>query len=143
MRRHRQKTDFIIIAMKEGDIYTQEYTVTEKIYRSFIDIFNDRNPLHTDRAFAESKSFKSEVMHGAILAGFLSHFIGECLPEKNVIVQTYKLNFIKPVYLDDKLTLNASIKGYYESVQAIEFSYTFSNEEKITVAKGNIAISMI
>ena len=129
--------------MEEGAAFKFDYCVTEEIYNGFIDLFKDNNPLHTDEGFAKEKNFSGKVMHGAILVGFLSHFIGECLPEKNVIVHGYKINYVKPVYLNDRLTLEASITGVFESVNSIEFKYRFINSTKSTVAKGDISIGII
>ena len=64
------------------------FTVTESIYLGFIENFQDKNPLHTNESFAVSKGFKSKVMHGNILNGFLSYFIGEALPSKDVIIHS-------------------------------------------------------
>ena len=44
-------------------------------------------------------------MHGAILSGCLSNFIRERLTIKNVLVQTYQLYFLKPVYINIILDL--------------------------------------
>jgi 3-hydroxybutyryl-CoA dehydratase len=129
--------------MVQGDIFNLEYTVTENVYNLFIAAFNDKNPLHTDDNFAIGKSFKEKVMHGAILAGFLSNFIGECLPTKNVLVRSYKIDFIRPVYLGDILFFRATITGFFESVNAIEFEYNFKNNLKQTIAKGTISIGII
>jgi acyl dehydratase len=38
--------------------------------------------LHIDDDYARSKGFKQKVMHGNILCGFLSRFVGELLPVK-------------------------------------------------------------
>lgn len=129
--------------MKEGDVFEFEYCVTEKIYNGFIALFEDENPLHTDEKFAKEKNFSGKVMHGAIQAGFLSNFIGEKLPNKNVIVQSYKMSFAKPVYLNDILKLKAIITGVFESVNCIIFKYTFTNAENIMVCKGEISIGLI
>ncbi|CAN5286815.1 MaoC family dehydratase [soil metagenome] len=128
--------------MKENDHFQQEFTVSKKIYDLFIEAFEDRNPLHTETEFAKSKSFEGKVMHGAILVGFLSKFIGECLPVKNVIVQSYTIHFAKPVYMNRKLLFEAVVSGIYESVNSAEFKYTFKNETD-TVAKGKVNISLI
>lgn len=82
-------------------------------------------------------------MHGAILAGFLSHFVGESLPIKNVLVQTYQLHFLKPVYLNDILNFKAIITGVFSSVNTIEFKFIFSAPERASVAKEKIIISLI
>ena len=129
--------------MEEGSIFKFDYCVTEEIYNGFIALFKDKNPLHTDERFAKEKKFTGKVMHGAILAGFLSHFIGECLPQKNVIVHSYKINYKKPVYMNDHLIFEAIVTGIYESVNSVEFKYQFINSSKTLVAKGEISIGII
>lgn len=129
--------------MQKGDIFKQTFTVTDKIYQGFIEVFNDKNPLHVDNSFAVTKKFSSKVMHGNILNGFLSYFIGECLPLKSVIIQTQEIKYALPVYLNDKLELYAEIEDVYESVNTIEFKYYFTNLNNKKVAKGKIQIGII
>lgn len=129
--------------MEEGTIFKFDYCITEEIYYGFITLFKDKNPLHTDEKFAQEKKFSGKVMHGAILTGFLSHFIGECLPQKNVVVHSYKINYAAPVYLNDQLSFEAVVTGVFKSVNSVEFKYRFINANKKTVAKGEISIGII
>jgi len=129
--------------MKEGTVFEVEYSVSEEVYNGFIKIFKDANPLHTDEVFAKEKKFAGKVMHGAILAGFLSNFVGEQLPQKNVIVQSYKMNFIRPVYLGDRIKLKAIVDGVFESVNCVIFKYGFTNADGIIVCKGEVSIGII
>ena len=82
-------------------------------------------------------------MHGNILNAFLSYFIGECLPTKDVIIHSQDIQFKNPVYLDDKLNFTASVSGVFESVSAVEFKYFFRNSQSKVVAKGKIQIGII
>src|SRR4030095_5652626 len=107
----------------KGDQFEVDYQVTQKIYEGFIELFDDHNPLHIDAEYAKTKRFSGRVMHGAILNGFLSNLIGERLPIKNVIVLSYKIAFTKPVYLEDKLKLIATVADVFESVGAVDLSY--------------------
>lgn len=129
--------------MQKGDKFKEIFFVDRDIYEGFIKIFNDRNPLHTVEIFAKEKGFRSEVMHGNILNGFISYFIGECLPLKNVIIQTQEIKFALPVYLNDKLIFNAEINDVFESVNTYEFKYYFQNETGKKVAKGTIQIGLL
>ena len=129
--------------MQVGDIFSGHYTVTEKVYKGFIDIFSDNNPLHTDRDFASKYGMSDVVMHGNILNGFLSHFIGEALPVKNVIIHTQSINFYKPVFLNDVVELQAEISEMHEAVKAVVFKFTFRKISGERVAKGNIQIGLI
>lgn len=128
---------------KEGDAFTETYTVSEAVYYGFIDIFKDENPLHTQNEFAIKKGFKAKVMHGNILNGFLSHFVGECLSTKEVIIHSQEIQFKKPVYLHDELMFKANVSGVFESVHAIEFKFNFTNSSKEIVAKGKLQIGIL
>lgn len=129
--------------MIKGQEFSYSFIVSEAVYAGFIEIFKDKNPLHTDSNFAQSKNFDSKVMHGNILNGFISYFVGECLPIKNVIIQTQEIKFSLPVYLNDKLDFYAKIEEIYESVNTIEFKFYFSNEKQKKIARGKIQIGII
>ena len=129
--------------MNKGDVFTCSFKVDSVIYNGFIATFKDQNPLHTDEKFSIARGFKEKVMHGNILNGFLSYFIGECLPVKNVLIQTQEIKFLKPVFLNDELTLCVQIEDVFESVNTIDFTYYFANQDKVKVAKGKIQIGLL
>jgi 3-hydroxybutyryl-CoA dehydratase len=129
--------------MNKGDTFTCQFVVNSEVYNGFISIFKDKNPLHTNSKFAVDKGFIDIVMHGNILNGFLSYFIGECIPSKDVLIQTQDIKFLKPVYLNDQLTLYAEIDEIYESVNSIDIKYFFENQDKIKVARGNVQIGLL
>jgi 3-hydroxybutyryl-CoA dehydratase len=126
-----------------GDIYEEDFTVSDEIYTGFIHVFRDTNPLHTNQSFAVDKGFDGIVMHGNILNGFLSYFIGERLPAKDVIIHTQEIRFKNPVYLNNTLRFKARVAGIHESVNAVEFKFEFRNQVLKTVAKGNFQIGIL
>ncbi len=126
-----------------NDKFEHEFTVTEKVYATFIATFNDCNPLHIDDAFAQAKGFNSKVMHGNILGGFLSYFIGECLPTKDVIIHSQQLSFTNAVYLNNTLRFVATVIEVYESVSTVVFKFSFTNQEGKVACKGKIQIGII
>lgn len=127
---------------KVGDKFVEEFTVSDAVYEGFVAIFKDENPLHTNDEFAIAKGFKGKVMHGNILNGFLSYFIGECLSTKDVIIHSQEIQFKNAVYLLDTLTFNAEVIGFYESVNAVEFKFSFKRDATM-MAKGKIQIGII
>lgn len=129
--------------MKEGDVFQKTFEVGPGVYEGFRETFNDRNPMHTDEAFARSHGFRERVMYGNILNGFLSYFVGECLPLKNVVIQTQSIQFAKPVYLGDRLDLTAEVSGVFESVNTVEFKYRFENQTGERVARGKLQIGIL
>lgn len=132
------------MVFQEGKIYKHTFTVTQEVYDSFQACSQDRNPLHTDKTFAQSKGYPERVMYGNILNAFISYFIGECLETKNVLIQSQSISFRNPVFLNDKLTFTSEIYGVHESVNTVEFKFTFANRQNgIVVANGKISISVI
>ena len=126
-----------------GDAFVESFVVSEEIQEGFIRLFKDKNPLHTDSSFAVEKGFMGKVMHGNILNGFLSFFIGESLPVKNVIIHSQEIQFKNPVFKNDALQFHASVTGLYESVRVVEFKFYFKNADSKTVAKGKIQIGLL
>jgi 3-hydroxybutyryl-CoA dehydratase len=129
--------------MNKGDVFTSSFKVNSEIYNGFISLFKDKNPLHTNSEYAVDKGFSDKVMHGNILNGFLSYFIGECLPSKDVVIQTQEIKYLKPVYLNDQILLHAEIDEVYDSVNTIDFKYFFENQHKVKVARGKIQIGLL
>lgn len=127
--------------MTKGDKFEREFVLTEHIQNGFIQLFEDRNPLHVDKAYAVNFKFDGVVMHGNILNGFLSYFVGECLPVKNVVIHEQQIKYSNPVYLNDVLILGAEITEVFESVQSLEIKFSFRKKvDSVVVAKGKIQI---
>jgi len=122
---------------------THIFRVSEGVYNSFQLCSGDMNPLHTNVAFAQNKGFRERVMYGNILNAFVSFFVGECLPTKDVIIHSQDIAFKHPVYLNDELHFDSEIEGVYESVNAIGFKFKFTNQNNKVVAKGHVQIGLI
>lgn len=123
--------------------FKHQFTVTLDVYTHFQMCSNDRNPLHTDDDFARSKGFFEKVMYGNILNAFISYFVGECLPTKDVIIHSQEIAFKNPVYLNETLDFEAHVSGIYEAVNAIEFKYKFIKPDGKIAAKGLIQIGVL
>lgn len=126
-----------------GDKFEHDFTVSPAVYNGFLAVFNDHNPLHTQKDFATGHGFNDVVMHGNILNGFVSYFIGELLPIKNVAIIQQDIKYHLPVYLNDKLSFTAVVDIYHESVSATEFKFEFKNSAGKKVAKGKIMIRVL
>ena len=124
----------------------QVYQLTQEVYDSFQRCSRDMNPLHTDETFAREKGFKGCVMYGNILNAFISHFVGMCLPTPHVMIQSQDISFHKPVFLNDQITLQASIDTVSEAVNIINYKlkfYKMDEAGKQLVAKGHVQIGLL
>ena len=128
---------------KIGDEFNSKFKISKDIYDGFVNIFNDKNPMHVDLVFAKNHGFSGKVMHGNILNGFISYFIGEQLPVKNIVILTQSINYSNPVYLNDILNFKALVFEIYESVNVINFKFNFTNHKSVVVAKGKVQIKIL
>jgi len=126
-----------------NDIYTHQFIITEEVYNYFQLCSADYNPLHTNESFAKSKGFQERVMYGNILNAFVSCFVGEKLPTKDVIIHSQEIAFKNPVYMNEVLKFEAIVSGVYESVNAIEFKYKFIKPDGKIAAKGLLQIGIL
>ncbi len=132
----------MISKFKIHDTFDQKFNISSDLVNEFINLSNDRNPFHTNDDFAIKKGFKSRVVQGNLQNCFISYFVGECLPSKNVMILSQTIKFKKPVYMKDILYFNAKIIGIFESVRLIEFDYKFINQLNQVVSIGNIKIKL-
>lgn len=126
-----------------GETYELQFIAKESIYLSFLESYEDRNPLHTDVNFAENHGFDQVVLHGNILNGFISYFIGEALPIKNVMIISQSIDYHNPFFKDDILDFRADVKNVSMAVNTIEFKFVFQNLTLKKIAKGTVVIKIL
>jgi len=129
--------------MSEGQEFERTFNITKGIFDGFTELFQDRNPMHMDKDFATRHGFTDRVVYGNVLNGFLSYFIGECLPVKNVVILAQTIKFNKPVYSGDTLGFKAIVDNYSEAFGVIDFKFEFVNQHSQRVSKGTIQIKQI
>ena len=70
--------DFAAIAV--GDTAKLTRTVGHDDVELFATLSGDRNPLHMDDEFARGTSFERRVVHGMLVASYVSTLVGMHLP---------------------------------------------------------------
>jgi len=127
----------------EGLRFSYQYSVTEKVYSGFISVFGDLSPIHTDHDYALSRGFEDKVMHGSILNGFLSHFIGMVCPGRRAMLLSVELSYHNPFFLNDRLELRAEVIQKVESQRVIVLKISFYNLTRgIIAAKGRAMVKL-
>lgn len=130
-----------MLSYKEN--YSLDYTLSQEIQDSFIDAFKDTNPIHINEDYAKSKGFQARIMHGNILSGFISHFVGVEFELENIVIASQSMNFHKPVFVNEILRLKVKVKDYLESVKVYNVSFKFYNSENEKVASGKLLLKRV
>ena len=126
------KIDELYVGMTE----TFTRTITEDMMKKFLEISGDENPLHTDSEFAKSKHFPDKVVYGMLTVSLISTLGGMYLPGKNCLIQGVEINFIKPVYVGDELTVTGEVTEIYKDLNRIIIKVTIRNQNNQKVVRG-------
>jgi 3-hydroxybutyryl-CoA dehydratase len=135
--------DFSFDDILEGMCQQYEYTITSSIYLHFISAFDDRSPIHIDEDYAISAGFSGKVMHGSLLNGFLSHFVGMVFPGRRSLLLSVDIRFAKPSFLGDTIRLEAIVNQKLDSRKVILLDVVFHNvTQNCIAARGRVQILM-
>ena len=98
-----------IFDLHVGDFAEQINQATYKNAIQYAAITGDDNPIHFETEQAYQSYYRKPVVHGMILAGFISGVIGSILPGAGCIYETQNLNFIRPVFYDDLILTRVTV----------------------------------
>jgi 3-oxoacyl-[acyl-carrier protein] reductase len=104
--------------------------------RKFVEMTGDNNPLHLDRTYAESTSYKDIVVHGMLGASFISTVIGTKLPGAGALWISQNMEFLLPVRLGDVLTISVKVLKKHERDQLLELDTRIVNQNKQLILNG-------
>ncbi len=125
-----------------GDTASLTRVITGDDVRRFVDLTGDDNPLHVDRAFAETTPFKDIVVHGMLGASFLSTLIGTRLPGGGAVWVSQAFDFLLPVRLGDTLTVTCSVTAKHERDRLLELNTRIDNQrnQAVLTGKGTVRV---
>jgi len=106
-----------------------EITITESLVNDFAEISGDFSPIHMDEEYARSTTFKKRVVHGMLLASFLSKIDGMYLPGKHALYFSQKLEFRNPCFIDDKLIIKSKVIDKSISTKILKIESKIINQE--------------
>jgi acyl dehydratase len=92
-----------------GDAADLTREVTQGDILKFVESVGDRNPVHSDRAFAAITPFREPIAPGIWTAGLISAVIGTQLPGPGTIYMTQELRFLRPVKPGDSITARVEV----------------------------------
>lgn len=86
-----------------------EFCITPAEMDAFRDLSGDTNPLHADDVYARGLGFDGRVVFGALIVAKISALIGVHLPGLGGVWSGLRIDFRKPLYLGETVTLTGTI----------------------------------
>ena len=119
-----------------------EKHITDEMLSGFRTITGDNNPLHTDRVYAEQRGYNDRVVYGMLSASLLSTLAGVYLPGKYSLIYSTKINFHKPVFVGDTITVRGTVKEKDERWNTIRLKIIMENQDGKKVLSGSMQIGV-
>ena len=126
-----------------GEVAEITHKITQSDIDSFVKLTGDDNKIHVDREFAKETSFKRPVVHGMLGASFISTVIGTKLPGDGAVWYSQNLEFLRPVRINDIITVRAEVLKKFENNKTLELSTKISNQSGQKVVDGTAKVQLV
>lgn len=125
---------------KEGDSASFSKRITEEDVYLYAALSGDVNPVHLDIEYARQTRFGQRIAHGLLVAGLISTVIGTRIPGPGAIYAGQTLRFRRPVFLDDTITVTATITKYDQDSGRMTLETVCRNQagEEVIVGEADI-----
>lgn len=111
-------------------------TITENMMQEFLDITGDENPLHMYDSYAKEKGFDRHICYGMLTASLISTLGGCYLPGRYCLIRGVEIKFVRPVFVDDILTVTGKINKLDTDLRYMEIAVTIRNQNDEKVLRG-------
>ncbi|MDO8505877.1 MAG: MaoC family dehydratase [bacterium] len=105
--------------IKIGAIYEFKRTITHADVCAFADLTGDHNPLHVDQKFGAQSQFGKNVVHGMLAGSLFSTLVGMYCPGTSALYVSQTLQFKKPVFYGDTITVCGTVIDKYDSIKMV------------------------
>jgi len=113
-----------------------EISVTEEMVRHYAEVSGDRNPVHFSKDAAGQAGYPERVAHGMLTMAICARMVSPLLG-KEAMIQSYQMKFLAPVYVNDTLTISASL------LSKSEMKVSGKNENGQAAIKGRLTLAAI
>ena len=137
---HHNDQGLTIKELTVGQSYEKSFVITAEMIERFAEATGDHNPIHLDEDYAGKSIFKQRVAQGMLQAGLLSGILGCHFPGVGTIYLSQTLKFIKPVFINDQITLRLKILEIISEKNRVRLETRFSNQKGEAVIAGEALV---
>lgn len=123
-----------------GDRADFSKTITETDVYTFAGINGDFNPAHINKEYAAKTIFKERIVHGMLVSSLFSTVLGTALPGQGTIYLGQELRFLKPVYMNDTVTVVCTVIEKKTEKNRIKLETIARNQRGETVVQGTATV---
>ncbi|MDJ1468734.1 MaoC family dehydratase [Xanthocytophaga flava] len=83
--------------LEVNQIYTHDFSFSQKDVEAFATVTGDTNPLHLDAEFAAKTIFRKPIIHGFLGGSVFSKVLGTQFPGEGSIYLKQSMDFVQPM----------------------------------------------
>lgn len=118
-----------------------ESHITEESMKMFAGLSGDLNPMHVDADYAKSKGYKDKIVYGMLVSSLYSTLVGMYLPGERCLINKCEVDYRKPVYVGDRLTVMGEVADKRNGTRRIKVKGKTINQNGIIVNTSEITVS--
>ncbi len=109
---------------------------------AFAALSGDYNPLHVDSTFAVRTRFRRPVVHGILLASFVSTLIGMRLPGAGALWTQQTFRWRSPEFVGDSIVFSLEVTQKSPGARLLAVKLSATNQDGILVMDGEGTVHM-
>jgi 3-hydroxybutyryl-CoA dehydratase len=111
-------------------------TIAESDVYLFAGITGDLNPLHVNEEYAKTTKFGKRIAHGMLSSSLICTVLGTKLPGNGTIHISQTINFIRPIFIGDTITVSVEVVGILIDKPYLEIKCFIYNQKNELVIDG-------
>lgn len=127
--------------IKIGSEYSFNRVISHDDILAFAKLTGDFNPLHVNLQYT-SIFFKQNIVHGMLIGSLFSTLVGMYCPGKDCLYLSQEVEFIKPIYPNQKIIVKGTVTGKIEAFKILLIK-TEVFIDGITVVRGQAKVKVL
>lgn len=129
--------------VQPGDEAQFYKTITASDVDDFARFSGDRNPLHMDESFALRTRFQRRVVHGMLLASYVSALVGMHCPGPGALWSRQNYRWPAPVFIGDRIHLKLRVTHKSVGSRALTIEVAGVNQDGKVVMEGEGTVTAL
>ena len=130
-------------SIQTGDTISIHRCIEEADVQAFASLSGDYNPLHMDVDFARRTRFKRPVVHGMLVASFVSTLVGMHLPGQGALWTQQLFRWRKPTFVGDELEISLTVVGKSEATRTLKVEVKTTNQDGSIIMDGEGSVMVL
>jgi len=99
--------------IKQGDVFTHDFSYTQEQVNLYAQISGDTNPLHINPEVGKASMFGRNIIHGHYSASVFTKIFGTLLHADGHVYMKQNTTFLKPMFVDTHYQAVITVKEIF------------------------------